>query len=58
MYAQLIVDLFAFQAPYLRNADLPKAIQQMYKVGSYYLNDKLFCRLLFIISLLSLYRVL
>ncbi|ESO03541.1 hypothetical protein HELRODRAFT_157038 [Helobdella robusta] len=31
MYAQLIVDLFNFLAPFLRNADMPKPTQLLYK---------------------------
>lgn len=32
MYAQLLIDLFKFLAPFLRNADLNRAMQVLYKV--------------------------
>lgn len=32
MYAQLLVDLFKFLSPFLRNADLTKPTQLLYKV--------------------------
>lgn len=32
MYAQLLIDLFKFLAPFLRNADLTKPTQMLYKV--------------------------
>lgn len=34
MYAQLLIDLFKFLAPFLRNAELTKPTQLLYKVGS------------------------
>ena len=32
MYAQLLIDLFKFLTPFLRNAELTKATQMLYKV--------------------------
>ena len=32
MYAQLLIDLFKFLTPYLRNAELAKPTQLLYKV--------------------------
>jgi len=32
MYAQILIDLFKFLAPFLRNADLNRAMQVLYKV--------------------------
>ena len=34
MYAQLLINLFKFLVPFLRNADLAKPTQLLYKVGS------------------------
>ena len=34
MYAQLLIDLFRFLAPFLRNAELTKPTQLLYKVGN------------------------
>jgi len=33
MYAQLLIDLFRFLSPFLRNADLTKPTQMLYKVS-------------------------
>ena len=33
MYAQLLIDLFKFLAPFLRNAELSKPTQLVYKVS-------------------------
>lgn len=33
MYAQLLIDLFKYLAPFLRNAELGKPTQMLYKVG-------------------------
>lgn len=35
MYAQLLIDLFKFLAPFLRNAELPKYTALLYKVSVY-----------------------
>ena len=34
MYAQLLMDLFKLLAPFLRNAELGKSTQLLYKVSS------------------------
>ena len=33
MYAQLLIDLFKFLAPFLRNVELTKSIQILYRVS-------------------------
>ena len=33
MYAQLLIDLFKFLAPFLRNVELTKSVQILYKVS-------------------------
>ena len=33
MFAQLLIDLFKFLTPFLRNAELTKATQMLYKVS-------------------------
>jgi len=35
MYATLLIDLFKFLAPFLRNAELTKPAQLLYKVSRY-----------------------
>ena len=35
MYANLLIDLFRFLAPFLRNAELTKPTQLLYKVREY-----------------------
>ncbi len=36
MYAQLLIDLFKYLAPFLRNVELNKPMQILYKVGSHF----------------------
>jgi len=35
MYAQLLIDLFKYLAPFLRNVELTKPMQILYKVNMY-----------------------
>lgn len=35
MYAQLLIDLFKYLAPFLRNVELAKPMQILYKVNLY-----------------------
>lgn len=35
MYAQLLIDLFKYLAPFLRNVELAKPMQILYKVNEY-----------------------
>lgn len=35
MYAQLLIDLFKYLAPFLRNVELNKPMQILYKVNSF-----------------------
>jgi len=37
MYAQLLIDLFKYLAPFLRNVELTKPMQILYKVKKYQL---------------------
>lgn len=39
MYAQLLIDLFKYLAPFLRNVELTKPMQILYKVSCGKLND-------------------
>lgn len=39
MYAQLLIDLFKYLAPFLRNVELTKPMQILYKVKKYQLID-------------------
>lgn len=38
MYAQLLISLFKFLAPFLRNVELASPIQTLYKVSFFYFN--------------------
>ena len=42
MYAQLLIDLFKFLAPFLRNADLNRAMQVLYKVRALVLDFRVY----------------
>lgn len=48
MYAQLLIDLFKYLAPFLRNVELNKPMQILYKVLSLFLIIDLKCRIIFI----------
>lgn len=45
MYAQLLIDLFKYLAPFLRNVELNKPMQILYKVLNFFCHTLVMCLL-------------